>query len=123
MSEGRGALPRPSPFFGPCTIAGAGPDTLRGMAKQLLLSEGGQLQTHEGDIVSLADLLGVGESTTFTQTYSTATTTVPDMTSSAASGGDSPTEAEHNALRNDVIANRQLINGIIDFLQELLDRS
>jgi hypothetical protein len=53
---------------------------------------------------------------TYTQTYSTAARTVPAEVA-AITGGESPTEAEHNALVADVLALKKLINALIDDLQ------
>ncbi len=39
------------------------------------------------------------------------------LTSSAATGGDSPTEAEHNALRADVVALRTTVNALLASLR------
>ena len=56
---------------------------------------------------------------TFTQTYSTATATVPAITV-ALTGVDTGTDmtaAQATTIVNDITANRQLINKIIDALQ------
>ena len=52
----------------------------------------------------------------YTQTYSTAARTVPAEVV-AITGGESPTEAEHNLLVADVLALKKLINSLIDDLQ------
>lgn len=116
------------------------------MAKQLVLSDSGRLETHDGNPVTLTALLGGAEVEAFTQTYSTATTTVPAPTSSqlthTAVGGtangtlvdctSSYSEAAveenfkelatmSNLIQADVVANRQLINALIDYLQAAED--
>lgn len=60
----------------------------------------------------------VVQRTTYTQTYSTAARTVPAEVA-AITGGESPTEAEHNALVADVLALKKLVNALIDDLQAL----
>jgi len=54
----------------------------------------------------------------YTQTYSTAARTVPAAVT-AITGGEAPTEAEHNLLVADVLALKKVITAIIDDLQSL----
>lgn len=75
---------------------------------------------------------------TFTQTYSTASATVPadtyaavTLTAATITGGESPTEAEHNAVvadavavnaalaavAADALATKKVVNKVIDVLQ------
>jgi hypothetical protein len=42
---------------------------------------------------------------------------VAALTSSAATGGDAPTEAEYNALRTDVVAVRTTVNALLASLR------
>lgn len=42
---------------------------------------------------------------------------VAALTSAVITGGESPTEAEHNALRADVVAIRTTLNSLLDALQ------
>lgn len=42
---------------------------------------------------------------------------LPALTSAAATGGDAPTEAEYNALRVDVSANRTKVNALLAALR------
>lgn len=51
-------------------------------------------------------------------TQGVAVTDVAALTSTAASGGDSPTEAEHNALRADVVAIRTTLLALQDSLRD-----
>ena len=60
----------------------------------------------------------VVQRTTYTQTYATAAKTVPAEVV-AITGGESPTEAEHNLVVADVLALKKLINALIDDLQAL----
>lgn len=53
----------------------------------------------------------------YTQTYSTAARTVPAEVA-AITGGESPTEAEHNLVVADVLALKKVITALIDDLQE-----
>ncbi len=39
------------------------------------------------------------------------------LTSSAATGGDAPTEAEHNAVRTDLVAVRTTVNALLASLR------
>lgn len=60
--------------------------------------------------------LPVVQGAAYTQTYSTAARTVPAEVA-AITGGESPTEAEHNLLVADVLALKKLVNALIDDLQ------
>lgn len=48
---------------------------------------------------------------------SVAVTDAAALTSSAATGGDAPTEAEYNALRTDVAALRTTVNALLTALR------
>lgn len=101
----------------------------------------------DGGLVAVTDRTTTGTTSidwvqtggTYTQTYSTAARSVPAMTAAAPAaltaatitGGESPTEAEHNALLADVtavraevvklvadlLADKKVINALIDDLQ------
>jgi len=57
-------------------------------------------------------------SAAYTQTYSTAARTVPAEVA-AITGGESPTEAEHNLVVADLLALKKVVNAIIDDLQTM----
>ena len=71
------------------------------------------------DAVRLGHDDGIAE-VTFTQTYDTTATTVPNMTGGVGTGADgtTPSGAEHTLLVNDVTENRKLLGAIIDILQD-----
>lgn len=76
----------------------------------------GVLQDASGNSITLANIKGAATGSTYTQTYSTAARTVPAEVS-AITGGESPTEAEHNFVVADVLALKKVITALIDDLQ------
>lgn len=85
------------------------------MAEQVLYS-GGELVTNAGTRVPITAFADLGPQTTYTQTYSTAARTVPAEVA-AITGGESPTEAEHNLVVADLLALKKVVNALIDDLQ------
>ena len=86
------------------------------MAEPVLYSGGELVAEKSGTRIPITALADLGPQATYTQTYSTAARTVPAEVA-AITGGESPTEAEHNALVADVLALKKLINALIDDLQ------
>lgn len=86
------------------------------MAQNVVLSGGELLTEDDGVRIPITAFANLAPQTTYTQTYSTAARTVPAEVA-AITGGESPTEAEHNALVADVLALKKVINALIDDLQ------
>lgn len=76
----------------------------------------GRIKTGDGTAAPAVSLIPAATASAYTQTYSTAARTVPAAVA-AITGGESPTEAEHNALVADVLALKKVVNAIIDDLQ------
>lgn len=85
------------------------------MPDNALFDAGGDI-AHTGDKVGFFSATPVVQPTAYTQTYSTAAREVTE-TPAAITGGEAPTEAEHNALRDQVEALTKVVNALIDDLQ------
>lgn len=69
------------------------------------------------DLVGFHGATAVDQAAAYTQTYATAARTIPAEVV-AITGGESPTEAEHNLVVADVLALKKALNAVIDDLQE-----
>lgn len=76
-----------------------------------------QIGNATADLVAFHGSTPTDQCAAYTQTYSTAARTIPAEVV-AITGGESPTEAEHNLVVADVLALKKAINSIIDDLQE-----
>lgn len=73
---------------------------------------------HDGTTVGLFGVAPVTRPTAYTQTYATADKTLA-APPAAITGGEAPTEAEHNAVITSLTDTMQMLNSVIDDLQAL----